>query len=212
MDTSSKPPAAATHNAKTRSPGRPRAFDQEQALEQALRVFWQKGYEGTSLSDLTEALGINRPSLYAAFGNKENLFRQALKRYGSGPAAYMGEVMQEPTARGFVEKLLLRSAELLSDPACPNGCMVVQGALACSDESQAIRQELADCRLAYQARIQQRLQRAQQEGDLDASLDAADLARYVATIHQGMSVQASSGATLQQLQRLVALVMRQWPG
>src|ERR1700716_3131988 len=94
--------------------GRPRAFDIEKALERALRVFWQKGYEGTSLSDLTEAMGINRPSLYAAFGNKEELFRKALDCYGEGPVSYFAKALEEPTARQVIEKLLYSSADLMS--------------------------------------------------------------------------------------------------
>src|SRR5438093_7941762 len=111
--------------------GRPRAFDCDQALDRALQLFWQKGYEGTSLSDLTEAMGINRPSLYAAFGNKEALFRKALDRYAHGPASYVREALNEPTARAVVERLLRATADALRDPRTPPGCLAVQGALAC---------------------------------------------------------------------------------
>src|SRR5881397_2597277 len=112
---------------KPRTPaGRPRSFDLDKALDAALQVFWQKGYEGASLSDLTEAMGINRPSLYAAFGNKEALFRKVLDRYFAGPAAYVREALQEPTARAVVERLLLGAAESHSDPRHPQGCLAVQ--------------------------------------------------------------------------------------
>src|SRR5215471_7179983 len=109
--------------------GRPREFDTDKALDRALEVFWRKGYEGTSLPDLTEAMGINRPSLYAAFGNKEQLFRRVIDRYVEGPASYFRESLAEPTARGAAERLLTRSIDLVTDPQGPGGCLLVQGAL-----------------------------------------------------------------------------------
>src|SRR5206468_5468727 len=102
--------------------GRPCEFDKDKVLERALQVFWQKGYEGTSLSDLTRAMGINRPSLYAAFGNKEALFQKALDRYAGGPASYVREALNEPTARAVAERLLHESAEVQTDPRYPPGC------------------------------------------------------------------------------------------
>src|SRR4051812_27555782 len=140
--------------------GRPRAFDPDAALDRALEVFWRKGYEGASLPDLTEAMGINRPSLYAAFGNKEELFRKVLDRYAQGPAGYIGEATKEPKARTVFERLLERSAELLTDPKNPRGCLLVQGALACGDSHEAIRQELASRRATGEAAIRQRFARA----------------------------------------------------
>src|SRR5262245_28573236 len=113
--------------------GRPREFDAEEALERALYVFWRKGYEGASLSDLTEAMGINRPSLYAAFGNKEELFRKALDRYADGPAAFNRQALESKTARGVVECLLRGTAESVTDPCHPAGCLAVQGALSCGE-------------------------------------------------------------------------------
>src|SRR6266852_3492764 len=118
--------------------GRPRAFDIDKALDRALGVFWRKGYEGTTLSDLTEAMGINRPSLYAAFGSKEGLFRKALDRYAEGPAAYVREALNEPTARAVAERLLGGAADLLTDPRHPRGCLAVQGALACGEAADSV--------------------------------------------------------------------------
>ncbi|HZV98730.1 MAG TPA: TetR/AcrR family transcriptional regulator [Methylophilaceae bacterium] len=201
--------AAAKTEAKTL--GRPRAFNEDEALDRALNLFWEKGYEGTSLADLTSSLGINKPSLYAAFGNKEALFYKALQRYASGPAAYTMQALNEPTARQVVEKLLRASAELLTHADNPQSCLIVSGALAGSTASHPVRDKLAEYRNAYLEALSQRFRRAQAEGDLPPDCDAAMLARYVATVHQGMSVQASSGATRLQLHEVVDFVLRQWP-
>src|SRR5881628_3765300 len=191
--------------------GRPRAFDVDEALDRALKVFWRKGYEGASLPDLTRAMGINRPSLYAAFGNKEALFRKALDRYADGPASYVREALDEATARDVVERLLRGAAGLLTDPRNPPGCLMVQGALSCGKAGDPIRKELASRRVAGEAAIRRRLERAKSDGDLPADADPADLARYVATVIHGMAVQAASGASRDDLQRVIQTVLRAWP-
>ena len=193
------------------SAGRPRSFDVEKALDRALKVFWRKGYEGASLPELTKAMSINRPSLYAAFGNKEALFRKALDRYAEGPAAYMGEAMAEPTGRAVVEKLLRGAVDLLSDPRNPRGCLAVQGALACGEAADSIRKELASRRLAREAALCKRLKQAKSDGDLSADANPADLARYIATVMQGMAVQAAGGATRRELTKVAETAMRAWP-
>src|ERR1700719_1378710 len=134
------------HNKLSGRMGRPRSFDLDEALDRALQVFWRKGYEGASLSDLTKAVGVNRPSLYAAFGDKKALFRKALDRYLTGPADYTQEALKEPTARAVVERLLQGAADLNTAPRNPGGCLMVQGALACSEASDSIRKELVACR------------------------------------------------------------------
>src|SRR5437879_9881048 len=121
--------------------GRPRSFDPDTALDRAMHVFWAKGYEGASLSDLTRAMRINRPSLYAAFGNKEQLFGKVLDRYMDGPVAYFGKALAAPKARDVVEEILLGTARMAGDPKIPAGCLMVQGALACGDAS--VRKEVA---------------------------------------------------------------------
>src|ERR1700730_5598920 len=180
--------------------GRPPSFDLDEALDRALQVFWRKGYEGASLSDLTNAVGVTRPSLYAAFGDKQALFRKALERYLTGPAAYTQEALKEPTARAVIERLLQGAADLNTAPRNPGGCLMVQGALACGEEGDSIRQELIACRAAGEAALRRRFQRAKSEGDLPADTDPVDLARYLATIIYGMAVQAAGGASRDKLQ------------
>src|SRR5688500_1288314 len=191
--------------------GRPRAFDEETALGRALEVFWRKGYEGASLPDLEAAMGINRPSMYAAFGNKEALFRKALTRYREGPAGYVREALAEPTARAVAERVLLGAANLLSDRRHPRGCLMVQGALACGEGAESVRKELAAHREAGVAALRRRFERARSEGDLPAGASPADLARFLATVVHGMSVQASGGATRAQLRRVAEMALRAWP-
>jgi AcrR family transcriptional regulator len=191
--------------------GRPRSFDIDRALDRALQVFWRKGYEGASLSDLTKAVGVNRPSLYAAFGDKEALFRKALDRYLNGPAAYTQEALKEPTARAVVERLLRGAADLNSAPRNPGGCLTVQGALVCGEAADSVRRELAAYRSAGEAALRRRFQRAKSEGDLPAAANPADLARYVATIVYGMAVQAAGGASRDQLQHVVEMALRTLP-
>src|ERR1700676_2273732 len=191
--------------------GRPRSFDIDGALDRALRVFWRKGYEGASLSDLTKAVGVNRPSLYAAFGGKEALFRKALDRYLNGPAAYTQEALEEPSARAVVERLLQGAADLNTARRNPGGCLMVQGALACGEAADSIRQELTACRAAGEAAIRRRIKRAKSEGDLPANVTPADLARYIATVLYGMAVQAAGGASQSKLQRVVEMALRTLP-
>lgn len=191
--------------------GRPRSFNPEKALEKAMQVFWRKGFEGASLPDLTRAMGINRPSLYAAFGNKESLFKKVVERYGEGPGSLGCVAVAEPTARRVAEKLLFGSADALACPKHP-GCLMVQGALCGGVESQKVRKDLAAKRRASEEKLRDRFERAKAEGDLRADADAADLARFIATTLYGMSVQASSGATRDELRRIAQTAMRAWPG
>lgn len=191
--------------------GRPRAFCEEQALDRALRVFWQKGYEGASLSDLTAAMGINRPSLYATFGNKEALFRKALDRYVEGASAYLRASMEQPTSRAVVEHLLRSSADAVTCPDNPHGCMTVRCALSSGEAADCIRLEMVRRRADGESILCQRLERAQAEGDLPANASPAGLARYVMTVHQGMSVQAAGGASAEQLREVVTTALKAWP-
>jgi AcrR family transcriptional regulator len=191
--------------------GRPRSFDPDEVLDCALRVFWKKGYEGTSLSDLTKAMGINRPSLYATFGDKETLFRKVLDRYSEGPAAYVAEAMREPSGRAAIESLLRGGVDLLTNSRNPKGCLLVQGALACGDESKSVKRDLIDRRDAGEAIVRERLKRAKAEGELAADVIPADLARFYVTVLRGMGVQALSGATRDELMRVVETALKAWP-
>ncbi len=195
----------------TKPRGRPLTFNQEAVLDKALNVFWSHGYEGTSMAELTEALGINKPSIYAAFGNKEALFRKALARYRAGPVAFVGEAMKAPTARQAVEKLLMQAVDFFSNKNTPNGCMIVQGALTCGQSSSTIQQELIAYRGNFEASLTNRFELAKAQGDLSSNVNSKQLAKYIATIHQGMSVQATSGATREELLAIVEMALKNWP-
>jgi AcrR family transcriptional regulator len=190
--------------------GRPRDFDTDRALELALLVFWQKGYEGASLADLTAAMGINRPSLYAAFGNKEALFRKTLDRYAATRADFQRRALDAPRARDAIEQVLRGTVDFLADKRHPKGCMITQGALACGQEADSIRRELIARRCAAEADFRRRLERAEAEGDLPPWLQPAAFAKYLATLLQGMAVQAAGGASRDELQQVADLALAVW--
>jgi AcrR family transcriptional regulator len=191
--------------------GRPRNFDIEEALQQALLVFWQQGYEGTSIADLTAAMSINPPSLYAAFGSKEGLFRRALQSYMNQQQAFLDQAYEQPTARLVALTLLRGTADIQTDPRHPRGCLLIQAALSCRDTVEAIRQELVQRRAQGEAALCRRFERAWQEGDLGPGQDPASLARYLSTVLQGMAVKAASGASRQDLQEIVDLALMAFP-
>ena len=174
-----------------------------------MHLFWRKGYEGTSLSDLTEALGINRPSLYAAFGNKEELFRRVCARYGE-QMVHLERACALPTAREAVEAFLRGAADHMIHPE-HSGCLLVTSCLAGSDESQEAQRVLSDARQATVERWRVRFERARQEGELPPDADPAALARYVMTLSHGMTVHARSGATREELRSVAELALRAWP-
>ncbi|HJT35417.1 MAG TPA: TetR/AcrR family transcriptional regulator [Pirellulales bacterium] len=191
--------------------GRPRNFDVDEALDAALALFWRHGYEGTSLSALTDVMGINMPSLYAAFGNKEALFRKALDRYLQQPASYFTTALEEPTARRVTEKLFQGAIDMVMNPRHPDGCLLVQGGLATGPLADWVRKELGLLRTAAEAALRSRYQQAIAERDLSKRVDAAKLARYIVTVLWGLSVQRAGGATRAQLKEVSQLAMRAWP-
>jgi AcrR family transcriptional regulator len=191
--------------------GRPRAFDPDAALDRAMHVFWAKGYEGASLSDLTRAMRINRPSLYAAFGNKEQLFRKVLDRYMNGPLAYFQKALAARRARDVIEQILFGVANMAGDPRAPAGCLVVQGALACGDAAGSVRKEIAARRTAAKFALRRRLRQAKREGDLPPNADPGELSHYVMTVLHGMAVQGADGASRDQLRRVAQIALRAWP-
>lgn len=194
-----------------KSRGRPRVFDIDEALEKALKIFWARGYEGASMTELTETLGINKPSLYAAFGNKEELFHKALLRYASGPVAFVNDATNELTAREVAESFLVKAAEFLTDSEHPKGCMIVQGALSSSESAELIRNVLIKFRGSYENLLAERFAKAKIDGDLSSDANPKDLAKYLATLHQGMSVQATSGATKGELLEIANIALKAWP-
>ncbi|WP_055611841.1 TetR/AcrR family transcriptional regulator [Streptomyces phaeochromogenes] len=191
--------------------GRPRGFDADAALEQAMRVFWEQGYEGAGLTDLTNAMGITRTSMYAAFGNKEDLFRKALERYTEGPASYGARAMREPTARQVATAFLAGSVRATTSPGCPAGCLGVQGSLAAGDAGRSARDALVVWRNEHVALLRDRFQQAVDEGDLSRDADPGALARYLMTVANGIAVQAAGGTTRDELQLVADMALRSWP-
>ncbi|WP_407158741.1 TetR/AcrR family transcriptional regulator [Bradyrhizobium sp. STM 3557] len=188
--------------------GRPRTFDCDIALDQAMEVFWRHGYEGATIAQLTEAMGINPPSLYAAFGSKEGLLKAALDRYTERRAAWMDEVLSAPTAREVAERMLMGVADKQTDPANPPGCLLVQGGIACGTGSASVPFELAARRAQTEDQLRDRFVRARDEGDLKPSVDPAALARYVSAVSVGMGVMASSGADRDALREVASVAIK----
>ncbi len=190
---------------------RPRVFDVDEAVATATELFWQKGYERTSLSDLTGALGIKPPSFYFAFGSKEDLFRKVLEKYRETRLAYAEDALDCATAREVAEQMLLRLAELYTDPTRPPGCLSVSCSMPGGSPDGPVAEELKSLRRARRQRIRERFERAQREGDLAADADAEELARYIITVGWGMAVDAQSGASRKELLATARRAMLAWP-
>src|SRR5882672_8200277 len=196
----------------TRARGRPLSFDRDKALENAMHIFWERGYEAASVSELTAAMGITPPSLYAAFGDKERLFLEAIERYASGPGGGAPRALaEEPTARAAIERLLHEAAEELTSSCHPAGCMVVTAATNCSVASAHIQAALAKRRASAEAGIRERIEQGIADGELPADTDAAALANFYTTVFQGMAMQARDGASHDSLLATAGTAMRAWP-
>ena len=189
--------------------GRPRKFNLDEALDRAMDVFWRQGYEGASLADLTAAMGINSPSLYAAFENKEGLFRAVLDRYDSVRKGFMDEVLSAPSARDVAEAFLKGVVDYTADPKNLPGCLLLQSGLSCSDN--VIPNELARHRAQKELALRERFECARRSGDLPKDADAGALARYLVTVSNGMAVQATSGATAADLREIARIALMAWP-
>ncbi len=174
-------------------------------------VFWEQGYEGASLTDLTSAMGITRTSMYAAFGNKEELFRKVLERYTSGPAAYGARALEEPTAQGVAIAFLRGAVQATTSSHRPTGCLGVQGALAAGNPARAARNTLTAWRNDGCTRLAGRFHQAVEEGDLPPDTDPAMLARYLMTVANGVAVQATGGTSRNDLDTVVEAALRNWP-
>lgn len=190
--------------------GRPRSFDTEKALDRAMHVFWRKGYEGTSLADLTRAMRINAPSLYAAFGNKDTLFGKVIGRYVAGPGAFIPKALDAPTAREVADQLFKGVIALQVAKGHPGGCLLVRGALAGERASRA-RKEVMGHLATAEGAIRKRLQRAKAERDLPRHANPADLARFIMAVFDGIAVAGATGASRKQLQTIADVALRAWP-
>ncbi len=192
--------------------GRPRSFDRDAALERAMLLFWEHGYEATSLAELTSAMGISPPSLYAAFGDKQALFLEAVDRYvtrgGADSESLMGEAK---SAREAVAQFLEASALRLTNPHFPRGCMVVLAAVSCSEEAAPVQHKLAACRATWEKAIKQRIERGLAEGDVPAGTNSAALASFYMAVVQGMSLHAKDGAPRKRLQEIAETALQAWP-
>lgn len=191
------------------NPGRPRGFDTDRALEAAMNVFWRLGYEGASIAELTRAMGINPPSLYAAFGSKDGLFRAVLDHYQARKMAYVGEIMSAPTARQAATALLDGVIGFATAPEAPRGCLLLQGGLACGLPD--VPQELARRRAVIERLMQDRFARARAEGEWLPTEDLAGLASYLNVVCMGIAIQASAGAHQAELHGVARMALSGWP-
>lgn len=191
--------------------GRPREFCVDQALAAALGVFWSKGYEGASMADLTDAMGITKPSLYAAFGNKEALFHKALDLYEAEKLEYTRAALEQPTARAVAEYYMRGAIDAQLSTCDPKGCLGVISMTACGAEAESIKADVIQRRASSHAALVERFEQAKRDGDLPDHVDVLGLTSYLYAILQGMAVQAGSGVTRADLERVVDTSLMMWP-
>ena len=188
--------------------GRPISFDKNAALEAAMLLFWERGYEGTSMADLTQAMGLNPSSIYAAFGDKHALFELAVKRYMEMRAQYAGKALEEPTLEKVVRALFDNTVEFLTTPGHPPTCMTLAGAVGCSLDASPARDLMTEIRKQNQVVLRQRLLRARKSGELSKDINLDDYTRYLSTIIAGLSIQAANGSTKAELNRTAQMALR----
>jgi AcrR family transcriptional regulator len=194
-----------TGNGKT---GRPIGFDKDAALEAAMLLFWQRGYEGTSMADLTQAMGLNPSSIYAAFGDKHALFQLAVKRYMEMRAQYAGKALEESSLEKVVRALFDNTVAFLTTPGHPPTCMTLAGAVGCSLDASPARDLMTAIRKQNQAALRERLLKARKSGELSKDIDLDDYTRYLSTIIAGLSIQAANGSTKAELNRTAQMALR----
>lgn len=193
------------------SKGRPRKFDVEQAIETSMLLFWEHGYEGTSIAMLSQAIGINVPSLYSAFGSKQDLFLKVLERYSLKHRSVYLEALKKKTAREVAYALLHAEVELATQATMPKGCLIIHSALATSPEAEPLHMMLCATRNTSERWIEERFQRAINERDLPASIQAAALAHYIMVVSAGVAVQAKNGALKEKLLQTIELALAVFP-
>ena len=191
--------------------GRPREFDLDAALDRAAHVFWSLGYEGARLDDLTGAMGISRPSLYAAFGDKENIFRLAVERYGAVELGYFAETLAQTTAFDLASHYLHSVARQTTQPDKPHGCLQIQGGMAGGSDERRTAQFLAEQRRKGEALMADRFRQFIDHGDLPATENPESLAKYILATGSGLAVQAADGATREDLDAVADLALRTFP-
>lgn len=193
--------------------GRPRTMDKDAALETAVRLFWERGYEGTSIADLTSAIGITPPSLYATFGSKEELFKQALDLYVARETTKRHEMLEEaPSAYAAIEFYLNDAARSATQAGCPSGCAIANAVLQHAEENASVAEGVAERRRAAYEALQRRFERAIEEGELPEGTEARGLGRFYAAVVQGMAAQACDGACRETLGEIIKVALNAWPG
>ena len=188
--------------------GRPRGFDENVALDAAMNLFWERGYEGTSMAELSKEMDLTPPSIYAAFGDKKSLFRLAAKRYAAGPAQYQAKALLEPTLREVIFALFRNTVEFLTEPGHPAGCMTLTGAMACSVEADSAKELMTEIRKQNEAAVKARLQQARKSGELAADLNVDDYSRYLSTLLGGLAIQAANGTSKAAMKRTANMALR----
>src|SRR6201998_2126365 len=188
--------------------GRPIGFDKDAALEAAMLLFWERGYEGTSMADLTQAMGLNPSSIYAAFGDKHTLFQLVVKRYMELRAQYAVRALEEPTLERFIRALFENTVAFLTTPGHPPTCMTLAGAVGASLDATPPRDLMPAIRKQNQAALKERLLKARKSGELPKEINVEDYARYLSTIVAGLSIQAANGSTKTELNRTAQMALR----
>ncbi|GGA56642.1 TetR family transcriptional regulator [Edaphobacter acidisoli] len=188
--------------------GRPAAFNKKIALDIAMRLFWERGYEGTSMADLSLAMGIHPSSIYAAFGNKQELFALAAKRYADVPAQYMVKALEQPTLRDFILAAFDNTVEFLGSKEHPSSCFTLTGAISCGTDTEPAKALMQKMRLQNEAAIKARLLKARKAGEFPPEENVDDYTRYLSSLLSGLAIQAANGSTRAELKRTAEVAIR----